>query len=558
MITWTEDALRTCFQAFVLICYAQTLALSATCEEAKKTTDVEQSKDKRQTQDVGSHHYYYRTARKQEPVAPVEEPQEDDKNPRDEQYRPGQVFSVNAQELLELQPQRKAPVASGQQLQHLYHNPQQEQKQTLQQFYYVDPQAQRQQLQQLQQVAPPSHAVIARPNYSSNGGEASVGAALSVSDTGSHSAEAYDQDLLALLGHSVQRPQAYVHTQAPLLTPTPAPQYQQIEQYITKPSKKPTKLRPKIHVAAQSTIAPQQYLIETTNVQQQPLQQQYRPVQQNPRASQTLRYVTLQPQTLQAQQAIQQPLYERPEVQGLKVVPAPNLQNLNPNFRVLQYQQEAPKQFRILDATRYRQEQPRVLNERPIAYLKQFPEPEKVRALPEQNLQENLSIQRPVQTQYYYRPVFRSNDGRRYEVPKEQPRAIEATKTPLSAIYVSKSITPKKAIRPVVRIEQSKDQYREPYNIAQASSSEQVNEQSHLEEQRSQLPPPKNNKAYTPEEFAGLIAAGYAVTPIPVGQHDTQVPQQAQSRSLVEPVYHRRAYYTRRNQYLPLRGDDAP
>ncbi|XP_022114810.2 mediator of RNA polymerase II transcription subunit 15-like isoform X2 [Pieris rapae] len=534
------------------------LALSASCEDIKKTKDAEQTKDKRQTQDVGSPQYYYRNARKQEPVAPVEEPQEEDKTLRDERYRPGQVISLNTQELLDLQPERKAPITS-QHLQQLY-VPQQDQKQSLQQFYYVDPQTQR----QLQQVVPPSHAVIARPNYSTNGGEASVGVALSVSDTGSNSAEAYGQDLLALLGHPI-RSQAY-QTQAPPVQ-TPAPQYQQIEQYITKPTKKATKLRPKIHVAPQPTIAPQQYLIETTNVQQQqPLQQQQIQQQYHPqqRVPQTLRYVTLQPQALQAQQAVQQPSYERPETQGLKVVPAPNLQNLNP-YRPPQYQQEnTPKQFRILDTPRFRQEQPRVLNDRPVAYLKRFPEPEKVHSIAEQSLHENLSIQRPVQPeQYYYRSVYRPNEGRRYEVTaKEQPRVIEATKAPLSAIYVSKNIAPKKAIRPVIRYEQPKpEQLREQsHRIEQASSSDQVHfEQGHLDEQRSQLPPPRNNKAYTPEEFAGLIAAGYAVTPIPVG-HETPTPQQqqAQSRSLGEPIYHRRAYYNRRNQYLPLRGDDAP
>lgn len=57
-----------------------------------------------------------------------------------EQYRPGQVFSLNAQELLDLQPERRAPLASGQQLQQLYAEPQPEHKQNLQPFYYLDPQ----------------------------------------------------------------------------------------------------------------------------------------------------------------------------------------------------------------------------------------------------------------------------------------------------------------------------------------------------------------------------------------------------------------------------------
>lgn len=39
------------------------------------------------------------------------------------------------------------------------------------------------------------------------------------------------------------------------------------------------------------------------------------------------------------------------------------------------------------------------------------------------------------------------------------------------------------------------------------------------------LPPPKNSKGYTPEEFNGLIAAGYAVSPVPVNQYGDSVTQ---------------------------------
>lgn len=59
-----------------------------------------------------------------------------------EEYRPGQVFSLNPQELLDLQPERKAPISNGQSLQQLYGNPHQEHKQNLQQFYYLEPQQQ--------------------------------------------------------------------------------------------------------------------------------------------------------------------------------------------------------------------------------------------------------------------------------------------------------------------------------------------------------------------------------------------------------------------------------
>lgn len=352
--------------------------------------------------------------------------------------------------------------------------------------------------------------------------------------------------------------------------------------YISKPSKKPLKLRSKVQTASTPTSAPQQYLIETTNVQpqqqqqQQQLQHQFRQIPQTQRVPQTLRYVPIQT----AQAAAQQPLYERPESQGLKVVPAPKLQQLNPQYNTyrIQYQQEAsPKQYRILDAPRVqsvRQEQARVLsNERPITYLKRFPEPEKLRVVPtEQSVHEGLSsVQRPVQiaNQYYLRPVYRTNEQQpRYELPAatlrpaEQARSFETVKTPLSSIYVSKNIAPKKVARPVVRYEQvpkiEQPLREQPYRIEQAST-EQVNIEQHnqnVEEQRSHLPPPRNNKAYTPEEFAALVAAGYSVTPVPVTQASSQG---AQSRSSFEPItVPQRRLYTRRHQYLPIIRDDAP
>lgn len=73
--------------------------------------------------------------------------------------------------------------------------------------------------------------MIARPHYSSNGGEASVGAALSVSDTGVGASDSFDQELLALLGQAPVRqqvaPQLY-QQQVQASTQSVAPQYQQI------------------------------------------------------------------------------------------------------------------------------------------------------------------------------------------------------------------------------------------------------------------------------------------------------------------------------------------
>ncbi|CAG9568069.1 unnamed protein product [Danaus chrysippus] len=336
------------------------LSALALCVRSEENKNEAPNKDKRQTEEL-----VYRTARKQEQVAPVQENQEDDKQDNRniaEEYRPGQVFSLNVQELLELQPERKNPIKGNQQLQQLYSNSQQDARQNVQQSYYLEPQLSRQVAFQ------PSHAlsVILVPG----------------------SQEALTPELLEYLGYipgqEEIRAQYYKQTQQTpqLQTQNIAPQYQQVDiPYVPKTSKKPTKLRPKTQlVQAQPSAAPQQYLIETTNVQNhhQQVQQQLVPIVQNQRVPQTLRYVTHQP----APTAVQQPIYERPESQGLKVVPPPKLQQLNPqyNYRI-QYQQEAtPKQYRIVEAPKtqsLRQEQPRLLtNERSLTYLKRFPDAE--------------------------------------------------------------------------------------------------------------------------------------------------------------------------------------
>lgn len=578
------------------------LALCAYAAEMKETEKAAEStlnKDKRQTQEFA--HVGYRTARKQEQVAPVEEPQDDDKpisRNDNEQYRPGQVFSLNTQELLELQPERKSPLSSNQLLQQLY-RPQQEQKQNLQQIYYLEPQTPRQVSYQ-----PSSHAVIARPDYSSNGGEASVGAALSVSDSGSNPS-AYNQDFLALLGQpplrSSEEPLQQLYSQPQPVqqiqqvqqssnVQSVAPQYQQVDRYVTKPSKK-SKLRNKVQVAPpQPSAAPQQYLIETTNVQQQQQQQQQQSIQQSPlfnqplqpqRVPQALRYV----QVPQSQAASQQVLYERPESQGLKVVPAPKLQQIpqqlprsQVSYRIVpQYQQQpeaAPKQYRIYEAPRQvvRPQEQRLSSqsiERPVAYLKRFPDVDKMRTLKIYNPsegapQQSQQSQQPGQPQligdqYYLRPLYRPIEQQRArydvsaQIKPEQSRVSESAKAPQSSIFVSKNLVPRKPVRP-----------QQLYREQQPSSVEQVSLEQHgqsLEEQRAQLPPPKNNKAYTPEEFAALVAAGYSVTPVPVSASAINL-QEAQSRSSVESVTmhpkRRPIIAPRRHQYLPLRGDDAP
>lgn len=83
----------------------------------------------------------------------------------------------------------------------------------------------------------PSHAVIARPTHSSEGAEASVGAALSVSDTGASSSNSFDHELLALLGQAPIRQEEHHNQlfaqpaqsqQQASTVQSPAPQYQQV------------------------------------------------------------------------------------------------------------------------------------------------------------------------------------------------------------------------------------------------------------------------------------------------------------------------------------------
>ncbi|XP_053615691.1 mediator of RNA polymerase II transcription subunit 15-like [Plodia interpunctella] len=582
--------------AIALCAYAADVKETEKKSETKlKTEDDALNKDKRQTQEEYlPGQLVYRVPRKQK-AAPVQEPQDEDRNNRQDsqEYRPGQVFSLNAQELLEFQQERKAPLSSNQLLQQLQLYGQE--KPNPQQFYYVEPQAARQVAYQ------PSHAVIARPHYSADGGEASVGAALSVSDSGPSSSSSFDQELLALLGHQVGQDDRQYQQQT-VSQNAPAPQYQQVDRYITKPSKKPTKLRPKVATPPQvpqplPAGAPQQYLIETTNVQQQPQQPQpqiqYRPAPQAQRPAQALRYVPIP----SPQPDLQQVLYERPESQGLKIVPAPKLQQQQPrqqlSFRLIpQFQQPeaTPKQYRIIDAPvrqPVRQEQRAPAVERPLTYLKRYPDPEKVRAVKIYD-PEIAAGQQPqiVGEQYYLRPYYRQNEPLRqerlrYESPlparpdADPPRAPEPTKPPHSAIYVSKNLAPKKSrvqSRPEeVRIDQSsREQYRQEPTYRQEPNyrqsqrlEQQVNLEQHgqsLDNRRVQLPPPKNNKAYTPEEFAALVAAGYSVTPVPVSALNAQAAQSRSSEDLSPitiPQQSRRPLY-RRPQYLPLRGDDAP
>lgn len=343
----------------------------------------------------------------------------------------------------------------------------------------------------------------------------------------------------------------------------------QIERYISKPSKKPTKLRSKVRVEQpQPTAAPQQYLIETTNVQQQPQsqpQQQYRPTPQPQRLAQALRYVPIQ-QSSQLDQFLYE--RERPESQGLKIVPAPKLAQQQPrtqfNYRLApqasQYQQQeappAPKQYRLVELPRaqpIRQELrlPASNNgERPVAYLKRIQEIEKQRSV---KIYDPIApeTQQPAQLygeQFVLRPLYRSNEQRpRYEIAQTKLEQ-SPTKAPHSAIYVSKNIP--------LRSQKPRPQSLREQNIEQ-SNIDIVQHGQSLDEQRSQLPPPRNNKAYTPEEFAALVAAGYSVTPVPVSALSLEA---AQSRTSIETVTaqpKRRLTQRRRNQYFPVR-DDAP
>lgn len=372
-----------------------------------------------------------------------------------------------------------------------------------------------------------------------------------------------------------------------------------MERYVSKPSKKPTKLRSKVQILPQNTpAAPQQYLIETTNVQQQQqsqqahLQQQHHQTQpqyhttpQPQRQAQVLHYVPFQ----QSQQ-LQQPLYEHPESEGLKVVEAPKLQTEQQprpqlNYRYIsQYLPEAaPKQYRLIDAPKpqqIKQEQhvqfPNV--GRPVTYLKHYSDAEKLRSVKiyDPVLPEGLQSQSAQSggEQYLLRPVYRTNDPRaRYEIPTisskpESQRGAEAIK-PHSTIYVSKNLAPRKLSRQQLPLKEHNADAEElaqqqQFKTGQPSNLEQVNIEQHgqnIDQQRAHLPPPKNNKAYTPEEFAALVAAGYAVTPVPVSALNLEIAQSRSDKEFSQPAFAvqpKRRPTNRRPLYLPLRADDAP
>lgn len=247
-------------------------------------------------------------------------------------------------------------------------------------------------------------------------------------------------------------------------------------------------------------------------------------------------------------------------------MPAPKLQQLRPqqqNFRISapQYQQQeaSPKQYRIVEvpqqlrpqAIRQELRLPSSSIERPVAYLKRYPELEKQRSVKIYDPIAENGAQQQVQLygeQFVLRPVYRTNEQQRprYELPAKNER-VEPTKPPQSSIYVSKNLPAPRKFRP-----QPQPDYSE-------QDIDQVNIEQHgrnLDEQRSNLPPPKNNKAYTPEEFAALVAAGYSVTPVPVSAANLEGAQSRIEES-VTPQPKRRLSQRRRNQYLPVR-DDAP
>lgn len=213
--------------------------------------------------------------------------------------------------------------------------------------------------------------------------------------------------------------------------------------------------------------------------------------------------------------------------------------------------------------------------DRPLTYVKAYSDAEKMRAV--KIVEPNHGVHSGRQPhylgdQYFLRPVYRSNDPQqqlqqlpqqpRYEVIQHAnpDHYVEQSKPPHSVIYVNKNIVPKK-VQAHHHIQQNSEVAQQSQRTEQPSRVEHINLEQHgqtLEEQRAQLPPPKNNKAYTPQEFAALVAAGYSVTPIPVSSS----PQGAQSRSQPETVIptplKRRPLASRRNQYLPLRSDEAP
>lgn len=306
------------------------------------------------------------------------------------------------------------------------------------------------------------------------------------------------------------------------------------------------------HLQQQQPL-PQQYLIETTK----PAPPQSKPV-------------ALKPRQQYVQSPTEEPKYfayqTYPEnVNAMKIVAAPQLQRIQPSPQPqYQYKQVAPKESQQQIPPEYLQyyQSIKAQTEEPASDSKQYYRLAQAKAQPspssyiaqaaqaqleyvdnydtQTRLEESPKYaaysapkaQQPQQSHQYQQPQpqqqYSAEDDQLIQSLLAQSqqksrqglsgfasdKAVSAEPKPKipqlasashSSIFVSKSLAPKKHSHSVT--------------IEPSPSTEQEEEIATV-----RLPPPKNNKVYTQEEFQALVEAGYSVTPVPVRDDDDYQP----------------------------------
>lgn len=309
----------------------------------------------------------------------------------------------------------------------------------------------------------------------------------------------------------------------------------QIPKYIQSPG---VSARAKTPVKQQQLQQlPQQYLIETTKPQQTVQQQ---PIKQYIYKPQRPQYIvsTEEPKYFDIQEYSQQDDKQN----AMKIVPAPQLQRTPQIFNPAQAPQRQPEQvvpsyLQYYQAIKPQNEdfsslndvklesyvprfvsKPQVSTERPDDQTSYFAYQTQTKAEEPSRFSKYKAVKPQVTSQFasdddsliqslLMQSLKKQREGlsgfatTKTASTQQKPQVAQySTASPShSSIFISKAVVPKKPSTVAPPVEA-------------ASTEEEI--------PTVRLPPPKNNKVYTQEEFQALVAAGYSVTPIPVVDDD--------------------------------------
>lgn len=338
--------------------------------------------------------------------------------------------------------------------------------------------------------------------------------------------------------HHQSQPIQYIQAapQKPAYTLVPSPKQKQYT-YLRPEVQTQKYLAPAVASRGKLQKYPQQYLIETTKPQPtQPAQLRPVALKQRPQPQ-----PQQQPQQQYIQVSTEEPkFYEyqsyQEKLSPMKIVSAPQLQHQAP----IQYKQYSQKEsqepivppylqyYQTVKAqpeeanpannvkletyvSRFGIQQQKAQSSAPIpseeqpTYLPKYAAPIKqeepknyvryksIKPQLTEYSSEDESLIQTLYSQAFQKPQQQGLSG--FSTPKAADAKPQISAGPShSSIYVSKSLAAKKKITPKI----------------------EAPEEPEEEIQTVRLPPPKNNKVYTQDEFQALVAAGYSVTPVPV------------------------------------------